>query len=139
MVVVSGSGGRTDMKRKPHPNSLKNLKPPRKKGDPPLNPKGINNPELQLLRKITATELKEIGNLLLRGDVEGVRKISKDSKVNYFKGLLASLAIKAYDSGDPAKIETLFSRLIGKVKDEIEVTGDHLAAATVVILPPKNG
>jgi hypothetical protein len=126
-------------KRKLSPKQIAGLqKGMQRKGMPGHNPTGKNNPELTAIRKLTAHELKEIGSLLIRQDANKLRKIAKDGKESGLRAMVAAIAVKAIDQGDNQRAEWLANRIIGKVKDEIEVTGDHLAAATVVILPPKN-
>lgn len=126
-------------KLKGRARSLANLRPV-KKGEPSRNPKGrqIENPEMKKIKNLTREELVEVGSLVLKGSVDELRAIAKDGKATALKCMVAAVAVRTISKGDPQALDALLNRLIGKVKEHIEVDGLNLGTQQVVImLPPK--
>lgn len=125
------------MKRQLHPNSLKNLKS-QKPGAPGLNPRGRPPDALNAaMKKLTKEELQDIASVIIKGDIEQLKQITKDPKQTVLKVLVASVCIKAIQSGDMHALDILLNRLIGKVKEEVVWSGNP--PAQVVISLPDNG
>lgn len=105
------------------------------------NPLGgkLHDPEIKAIKKLTKEELKEMGSLVLKNNLDALREIKDDPKASVLKVLVASVCIKAIAKGDMHSLDVLLNRLIGKVKEEIAVEGDGLAAPIVNIVLPNNG
>ncbi len=103
--------------------SLANLKPP-KKGEI-RNPLGgkAHNPELRMVKRLTAIEVAEIGSLVLKNDIAALKAIAKEQTASTLKVMIAAVAVKVIEKGDAHALDVLLNRLIGKVKEHVEVTG----------------
>ena len=94
----------------------------------------INNPhgrpplsaDEKRIRALSKRELNEIYNSLLNGKltVKDLRDLVKKENSNPVRALVASVIVKAIDSGDAESLEKLLNRMIGKVKDEIHHSGE---------------
>jgi hypothetical protein len=105
-------------------------------GNPSGKPK--EDPRLKMLKNLTKTELVEIGNLVVKGNLTELRAIAKDESCPVIKAMIASIAVKIISKGDVHALDILLNRLIGKVKDEVEHTG-RLDMPIVQITMPSNG
>lgn len=123
--------------------------PPWKKGESG-NPKGRKKdlPEVKTLRHLTAAQMAEIGNMIVCGDFDGLKRIGESIKIgspdhNRYTALqimVASCAAKIIQKGDMYMLDVLLNRLIGKVKDQVVHSGIPAAAAPQVIITlPSNG
>ncbi len=122
---------------KKHPNSLANLKRP-VKGGPSPNPKG-RPPNLfnSQIKQLTAGELAEIANLIVKGNLPALKAIAKSENATVIQVMVASVAVKIITKGDMAALDTLMNRIVGKVKEHVEVTGK--SAPQVLVTLPSNG
>ncbi len=121
-------------------SGVKNLKPYKKgqSGNPGGRPK--DPPELKKIRQLSRQELVEIGNLVIRADVNELKKIRKDGTTGALKAMVVAIALRAIVKGEHHAFEALMTRLIGKVHDEIKHTGLPAAPAqTVIFNIPSNG
>lgn len=95
------------------------------------NPLGgkLHNPELRAIKRLSRAEVAEIGTLIVSKNVTKLQAIVKDSlknpdsKHSALKAWMARIAIRGMAKGDAHAMDVLLNRLIGKVKDEIELTG----------------
>lgn len=78
--------------------------------------------ELRELRKLTKGTLKKIGDLVILGNRDAIREIAEDPNATILELWLAKVAIKGLDKGDMGALDVLLNRLVGKVKDEVEVS-----------------
>lgn len=120
-----------------NPKSLKNLRPI-KKGQV-LNPKGgqAHDPHLKLIKMLTQKELAEIGNLVIKNNLDALKAIAKDKNATVIKVMLAAVAVKVIEKGDMHALDILLNRLVGKVKEQVEHLGN--VAPQVVVTLPSNG
>lgn len=124
----------------------KNAKPPRKgqwqKGQSG-NPSGLERhpPGFRALRNLTKKELIDVGNVLIKGDMEGLRRVAEDEKSPALMAMIASICLTIYNSGDMKALDTLLNRLIGKVREDIHHGGSigGVSGAQVVVTLPSNG
>jgi hypothetical protein len=93
---------------------------PGQSGNPSGRPK-VSNAEHRL-RRMTKDEIKEVGTLLLDSNVEKLKEIEKDKHAPALRVWICSVAIKAIERGDMGALNSLLDRVIGKVKDELEVS-----------------
>lgn len=121
-----------------HPNSLKNLKP-MQKGQ--KNPNGGRPPDwiTKGLKVLTRKQLKEIIEVVITGNLEDLQKIGKNKKSTALQIWIASVAVKAIQKGDVMSLDKLLDRCIGKVKEEIDITGSPLSESVIKLYLPRNG
>jgi hypothetical protein len=123
------------------PKQLANLKKI-KKGEvrnPGGRPKG--DPILDKLKKLTVEELEELVNVLIKGNIGELRRISKDENTSVIKAMVTAVAIKIISRGDMASLDKLLDRLVGKIKERVEHSGtiNGGSAPQVIITLPSNG
>lgn len=113
---------------KPDDKRLKNLRH-FKKGQSG-NPEGgrAHNPELRRIKRVTQAEVAEIGSLIVGKDLNALKQIVADAKSgakkhSALKLWMATVAIKGITSGDSHRLNALLDRVVGKVKEKIELTG----------------
>lgn len=93
-----------------------------------------------VMKKITKSELEDIANLIIRGDVDELRKVRASEKgTPTIRVLFASVILQMIADGDMNSFDKLLNRLIGKVKDEVNVHNSGTLPTTVVLKIPDNG
>lgn len=102
----------------------KNLKP-WKKGDPSPNPGG--RPKLsdaeRKLRHSTKEQMKEVGDMIVNGSrVELVHILDNPHEYSELQYQIACALKVSSEKGDWFTVDKILDRLIGKVKDEIDVS-----------------
>lgn len=112
------------------------------------NPKGMppRTATEMIIKKIAHDDIKEIIELISNDDLEGLKAIKKaiNSKkkgptgVKVIKALLASVAIKILEKGDMDALDKLLNRLVGKVKDQTEITGSNGLPFEVIVKDYRN-
>lgn len=75
------------------------------------------------MRALTAEEFREMANLIVKGDMNELKEIAKDPNQTALRAMIASVAIKITERGDMHSLDIFLNRLVGKVKEHIEVTG----------------
>lgn len=105
------------------------------------NPKGRPKEpaELKKLRLLTRAELVEIGNLIIKGSVEELQKIGSNPKATVIQAMIASVAWRAIKRGDTSALDSILNRMIGKVKDELDVNANVSSRGSVKVFMPSNG
>lgn len=104
------------------------------------NPQGarLHDPEIKAIKKLTKSELKEVGSLILENNFTRLEELALDPSASTIQRMVASLARRVIFHGDPQAFDTLLNRLIGKVKEEVEHTG-NLNSPQVIVSLPSNG
>lgn len=102
------------------------------------NPAGRmpDSPELKKLKALTKSELTEVGNLIVKGDYVALKKMAKDDRATVLQRMLASVAQSVIYDGDMHKLDILLNRLVGKVKEEVNLTSN---LPQVIVNLPSNG
>lgn len=77
--------------------------------------------DVKAVKKLTTTEFQRILNQYLWLDEESLRAAMKDPSCTMLEKMVASVMVKGITLGDPARMEILVTRLIGKVTDKVEV------------------
>lgn len=96
-----------------------------------------HNPEIKAIKRLTEAEMIEVGSLVLKGNIRELQLVLKDPTSSVLKCMMAGVAIKTIQKGDPHALDVLLNRLIGKVKERVEVTG--IDAPKVIVNLPANG
>ena len=94
---------------------------------------GAHNKELRMVKKLTAAELEEILSSVLKGDVANLKRVQSDPTSSVLHVWAASVAIKAINGGTTLPFDALLNRMIGPVKQSVEVT----AAVTTATEDPE--
>lgn len=136
----------TKEKAEEKPYKVGRGKPPRehsfKKGQV-ANPRGAgaHNPAMRELKNLTRSELVQVGNMIIKGTHRELKALVKNEDATVLQRMLASVAKRVVDTGDNGPLETLLNRFIGKVKDEVEMTGTGVlsAAPQIIVTLPDNG
>lgn len=115
----------TSTKKQRHPNSLKNLESCKFKKGQSGNPLGgqKHNPELRAIRRMTKTEVAEVGAMVLDKNIVGLQEIAKNPTSSALKVWMASVAVKGIQRGDMTALNGLLDRLVGKADQAIQLTG----------------
>lgn len=89
------------------------------------NPAGgrKHNPEIRMLKRLTQEEFVDIGNMIISEDMASLTRIVKDDTETVLRRMVASVAKKVITTGDANTLDIFLNRLIGKVKDQVQVTG----------------
>lgn len=98
-------------------------------------------PGFKLLKNLTRAELVDVASVLLKGDMEGVRKAMNDPRSPPLIAALASVMVKIHERGDMHALDLLLNRIIGKVRDETHFSGaiGGTQGSTVIVNLPSNG
>ena len=90
------------------------------------NPKGRPKVSSQLkeIKQLNATRLAELLNEFINMDKEALIAKSKNPSTTVFELIICSILKNAYDKGDQQRINFILDRLVGKVKDQVEHSGD---------------
>ena len=108
-----------------------------KKGHPrPANSSvGPVHPELNKSRKLTAIELTKIVNYILYYTPAELEDMASRKDASALSQMVCALVLKVIKEGDTKAWEALMSRLVGKVKDQVEVSGTVTSNNVHVYLP----
>ena len=91
-----------------------------KPGQPALNkPQPI---ELKEARRMTKTKVEAVLQKFLGWTVTDLRKYAEDQNNPVLEMYVARILVKGISEGDTARLNFLFDRLIGKVKEVKEIT-----------------
>lgn len=119
------------MPRNPPPDGKKFR--PGISGNPAGRPKDVLGKKM---RQLTAEEFADIANLIVKGSIEELRAIAKDESQTALRVMIASVAVRIISKGDMDNLDKLLNRLVGKVKDVVQVSNID-GPQVVVMLPPK--
>src|SRR4051794_6724754 len=93
---------------------------PGKSGNPGGRPK--LDPDVKKLRELTKEQFKELATILLHGTQEDLQHLLDKPDTSMLTQWLARVAMVGSERGDYSTLDNLLNRLIGKVKDEVEVS-----------------
>ncbi len=125
---------------KPKPKrTAEQLRPHHWKKGQSGNPAGgrVLLPEEKLFKNLTKKELVEVGNYVIKGDLNALKKMASRPGATVLQIMLAAVCIKVIQKGDMHQLDILLNRLVGKVRDEIHATGT--VDARVIVSLPSNG
>jgi hypothetical protein len=106
--------------------------PGRKKG-------AFHNYGLLELRKLTKKELSDVGGLMIKGDIDGLRKLSENTKAPALICIFAKILCRIYDEGDMHAFNVLLDRIIGRVQADQPVNPIGNDNGIVIVNLPSNG
>lgn len=94
--------------------------PPGVSGNPKGGP-GLPQ-DLKNARKLNQVEIERICNRYLYANSEELMLAFADPQLPAIEKIVISILLTALDEADQARIEWVFQRVLGKVKDQLEVT-----------------
>lgn len=99
------------------------------------NPRGggAHDPDKKIIRRLTQVQVAEVGSLILDGNLDELRRIIGDPKegvppaadASPLKIWFATVALKGISKGDMHSLSIFLDRVVGKVKDKIELSGQN--------------
>ncbi len=117
-------------------------KPPGQAGESRLNyemPSVLHQrDEIKQLSRLTHESYCKILDFMVRGSRSDLEAINSSGDATVLEAMIGSLAYRVITHGDVQAHDALMNRLIGKVKDKIEHSGDGLMPR-IVIQIPSNG
>lgn len=78
-------------------------------------------PEIKRIHKFTADELKEMISVLLYATSAECEALAADPNAPKIKKIMATILLKAYEHGSMGQLDMVLNRVIGKVKDDVDV------------------
>ncbi len=78
--------------------------------------------DIKQARKMTQIELERVINSLLFLDREALQAKIKDPKTPMIEMIAASIMAQAAQKGDHTRLDFILQRMIGKVKDQVEIS-----------------
>jgi hypothetical protein len=121
---------------------MKNLKPA-KKGEV-RNPNGgrAHNGLKAQLKKLTTKELSDMIELVMTKPVSELQKIAMNPNEISLKVGIASAMVRMINKGDFETLEKMLQRVVGKVKDEVDLNHNGIPQAPPAVMHvyiPSNG
>lgn len=90
------------------------------KGRHSQDPLGV---KLALAKQLTAYQVAEICSVLLCSDIKELHAIRYDPRSSVLQQWVAAAAILGIRKGDVLALDKILNRVIGSVKEKIEITG----------------
>jgi hypothetical protein len=104
------------------------------------NPLGgqLHNPEMRAIKRLSEKELIEVATFVLNSKVSQIKARMKHPDTSVLQGMVLGLALKCMTRGDASAFNALMDRLLGKVKDNLSLSGSIGGTSRVVITLPSN-
>jgi len=119
---------------------MKNLKPI-KKGEV-RNPAGAKAHKVYQFKTLDKTVVRNIVNIVSTGNVSELQKIVHNPEAPALLVAFAACMVRMINKGDIDGIETMIQRVVGKVKDEVDMNHSGIPQAPpaqVHVYIPANG
>jgi hypothetical protein len=99
------------------------------------NPNGrpTITPEVKALRKITNQSLEEIGDLILSGDRPKLQEIASSNTEPAIRVAYAKATLNAMVKGDLSTLEIILNRVVGKVREKLDLSSPEGAIILKVV------
>lgn len=87
------------------------------------NPGGTSkvDRELMVIRKLSKEKFKELANILISGTREDLERMLASPGTTALTEMVIKVVLGIAERGDMTSLDRLLDRLIGKVKDEVEL------------------
>lgn len=92
---------------------------PGQSGNPSGRPK--LDPDIKRLRGLTRDQFKDLANIILTGTQEDLQRLLDQPETSMLTQWICRVALSGAERGDYRTLDELLNRLIGKVKDEVDV------------------
>jgi hypothetical protein len=91
-----------------------------------------HSPEIKAIKKMTMKEIEEIGTMLLNENVEQLKIIMMDKDSPAIRTMIAAVVLKAISRGDAKAMNTILDRIVGKIKQHVEISDNRSLHSQVV-------
>lgn len=91
------------------------------------------SPEARALKKLTLKRYRKVIKIALTGTYKDLKKFAEDETNSTVELGVARLLIRAINKGDTATFETFTGRIVGKIPDVIEISGEISAKHKVKV------
>ncbi len=91
-------------------------------GRPPTKLTSEEREKLKNMSEDIQRNLVQATHDLLNGKVLTIQEIRNNKEENALKGILSSVLMKAFNKGDMKPIDTILNRVIGPVKQRVDIT-----------------
>ena len=93
------------------------------------NPRGGNSHSkvVRQVKRLTMDEVADLASMVILKNRDELRAVLLNKNTSVLKAWFAAVAVKGIAKGDHAALGALLDRVVGKVKDKVEVTGDAAA------------
>lgn len=100
------------------------------------NPLGAraHNKELKKIRSLTVEEVARVGELILQNDLTALEALRDKPGSSVLTVWICAIAVKAIRKGDAMALNALLDRFIGKVPNQVVLTGTLRASKAPVDL-----
>lgn len=75
------------------------------------------------IKRMSVEQIAEVGSIILQGDMATLYALADDPTTTGLKGWTAKLVVQSMEKGDSATYERILNRIVGRVKDVIEISG----------------
>jgi hypothetical protein len=86
---------------------------------------------LKKVHMLTQQQVAEIGTFVLERNVDELKKIIADKNSSVLQVMTASVAAKIISKGDATAYNALLDRIIGRVRERIQIAGDPNSPLTI--------
>lgn len=83
---------------------------------------GAHNPDLKRVRHLTQEAVADMGAMILEQNLDALRAIKDDPTAPVLKVWFAAIAVRAISKGDATALGPVLDRIVGRVKEKVEVT-----------------
>lgn len=86
---------------------------------------GAHNKDVKRIRRLTNQEVAQLGSMLLEHSQVELMEIRDDRNSSSLQKWFATVIINGIAQADMRTLDALLDRLVGKVKDHLELTGEN--------------
>ncbi len=79
------------------------------------------HPDDHGIQKLTRTEVKTIMNRFAQMDIDKLESVLKDKSRTVLEHMVGRVCLVAMKEGDYRRLDALLDRMVGKVKEEVEI------------------
>ncbi len=91
------------------------------------NPEGarLHNPDLKRIKRMTQTELAQIGTMLLKENLRAIEELAESREAPALKVWMATVIKDSIANKALGPLETILDRTVGRVVDQVKFTDDR--------------
>lgn len=98
---------------------------------------GAGDPVMKAIRRLTHAQLAEVGCLIIEQNPEKLKDIMKDPASTSIKVWFAAICLKGIQKGDAHAMDVLMNRIVGKVKEKVDLTSSDGSMTPTFIFETK--
>lgn len=96
-------------------------------------------PEIKEGRKLNQAELERVINKLVYLEKSELNHVIKEPSTPVIELIAAQILLKASEQGDHTRLDFILTRMLGRVKEKMELSAHVIAGPQVVLTLPANG